>query len=229
MAFVLGQMSGPFCANWLPAKSLVIVGSFIGTGLLASVAANPLNMDLTVGLLVTGNLIIGMADGIALPMTTFPIKNQERLGTAGGLSGCIRLAGTSIAVAMYSTILNNRLSQTVPAAVETAALSVGIPESSVPQLVAALNDGTSLRNVTDISGLNSSTIPLIDLAFQKGSAQAYSTVFLSTLGFGGLALILCLFIGGVDESDGEYVAAVIQNANHQSSVKSDVEKIQHET
>lgn len=163
-------------------------------------------------------------------MTTFPIKSQERLGTAGGLSGCIRLAGTSIAVAMYSTILNNRLSQTVPAAVKTAALSAGIPESSVPQLVAALNDGYSfLRNVTDISGLNSSTIPLIDLAYQSGSAHAYSTVFLSTLGFGGLALILCLFIGGVDESDGEYVAAVIQNANQQAPVNSDVEKIQHET
>ncbi|KUL87588.1 hypothetical protein ZTR_05842 [Talaromyces verruculosus] len=229
MSFVLGQMSGPFCANWLPAKSMVILGSFIGTGLLAAVAANPLNMDLTMGLLVTGNLIIGMADGITLPMTTFPIKSQELLGTAGGLSGCIRLAGTSIAVAMYSTILNNRLSQTIPAAVERAASSAGIPESSVPQLVAALNDGTSLRNVTNISGLNSSTIPLIDLAYQKGSAQAYSTVFLSTLGFGGLALILCLFIGGVDESDGEYVAAVIQNTNQQVPVKSDVEKIQHET
>ena len=225
MSFVLGQMSGPFCANWLPAKSLVIVGTFIGTGLLASVAANPLNMDLAMGLLVTGNLIIGMADGIALPMTTFPIKSQELLGTAGGLSGCIRLAGTSIAVAMYSTILNNRLSQTIPAAVERAASSAGIPESSVPQLVAALNDGTSLLNVTNISGLNSSTIPLIDLAYQKGSARAYSTVFLSTLGFGGLALILCFFIGGVDESDGEYVAAVIQNTNQQVPVKSDVEKI----
>jgi hypothetical protein len=223
MSFVFGQMSGPFCANWLPAKPLVIVGSFVGSGLLAAVAANPLNMDLTVGLLVAGNLVIGMADGIALPMTTFPIKSQERLGTAGGLSGCIRLAGTSIAVAMYSTILNNRLSQTVPAAVGTAALSAGIPESSVPQLVAALDDGNSLRNIT-MDGLTSSTIPLIELAYQTGNAQAYSTVFLSTLGFGGLALILCLFIGGVDESDGEYVAAVIQNTNERVPAKSDVEK-----
>ena len=97
-------------------------------------------------------------------------------------------------------------------------------------LVAALNDGYSfLRNVTDISGLNSSTIPLIDLAYRWGNAQAYSTVFLSTLGFGGLALILCLFIGGVDESDSEYVATVIQNANQQAPVISDVEKIQRET
>ncbi|QKX58196.1 uncharacterized protein TRUGW13939_05317 [Talaromyces rugulosus] len=212
MSFALGQMSGPFLANWLPAKPLVIIGSFIGTGLLAAVAANPLNMDLTLGMLVTGNLIIGMADGIGLPMTTFPIKNQERLGTAGGLSGCIRLAGTSIAVAMYSTILSNRLNQTIPAAIETAALSTGISESAVPELIAVLNGGGSLSNNT-VKGLTTSAIPLIEQAYRLGNSRAYSTVFLSTLGFGGLALVLSFFIGGVDESDGEYVAAVIQNAN----------------
>jgi hypothetical protein len=212
MSFALGQMSGPFLANWLPAKPLVIIGSFIGTGLLAAVAANPLNMDLTLGLLVTGNLIIGMADGIGLPMTTFPIKNQERLGTAGGLSGCIRLAGTSIAVAMYSTILSNRLNQTIPAAIETAALSTGVSESAVPKLIAVLNDGGSLGNIT-VEGLTTSAIPLIEQAYRMGNSRAYSTVFLSTLGFGGLALVLSFFIGGVDESDGEYVAAVIQNTN----------------
>ncbi|CRG89117.1 putative transporter C3H1,06c [Talaromyces islandicus] len=212
MSFALGQMSGPFFANWLPAKKLVIIGSFIGTGLLAAVAANPLNMSLTVGLLVTGNLIIGMADGIGLPMTTFPIKTQERLGTAGGLSGCIRLAGTSIAVAMYSTILSNRLNQTIPAVIETAALSTGISESAVPELITVLNDGRPLGNIT-VEGLTTSAIALIEQAYRMGNARAYSTVFLSTLGFGGVALILSFFIGGVDESDGEYVAAVIQNTN----------------
>ena len=212
MSFALGQMSGPFFANWLPAKPLVIVGTFIGTGLLAACAANPLNLDLTVGVLVTGNLVIGMADGIGLPMTTFPIKNQEKLGTAGGLSGCIRLAGTSVAVAMYNTILNNRLVQTIPAAVTPVALSAGVPESFIPQLItnltrsnrAALQDGT-------IPGLNAGGIPLIEAAYQLGNSQAYSTVFLSTLGFGGVALILCFFIGGVDESNGEYVAALIRH------------------
>ncbi|KAH8691503.1 fungal trichothecene efflux pump [Talaromyces proteolyticus] len=226
MSFVLGQMTGPFFANWLPAKPLVIIGSFIGTGLLAAVAANPLNLDLTLGLLVTGNLIIGMADGIGLPMTTFPIKNQERLGTAGGLSGCIRLAGTSIAVAMYSTILSNRLSQTIPAAIETAALSTGISESAVPELITALKDGRSLYNVT-VKGLTASAIPLIEQAYRTGNARAYSTVFLSTLGFGGVALVLSFFIGGVDESDGEYVAAMIQNTNESALVKVS-EKDQHE-
>ncbi|CAG8898848.1 unnamed protein product [Penicillium egyptiacum] len=214
MSFALGQMAGPFFANWLPAKPLVIVGTFIGTGLLAACAANPLNLDLTVGVLVTGNLVIGMADGIGLPMTTFPIKNQEALGTAGGLSGCIRLAGTSVAVAMYNTILNNRLLQTVPAAVAPVALSAGVPESFIPQLITNLTRGNlgALKGGT-VPGLTAGGIPLIEAAYRLGNSQAYSTVFLSTLGFGGVALILCFFIGGVDESNGEYVAALIQHGD----------------
>ncbi|KAJ5270830.1 hypothetical protein N7505_006588 [Penicillium chrysogenum] len=211
MSFALGQMAGPFFANWLPAKPLVIVGTFIGTGLLAACAANPLNLDLTVGVLVTGNLVIGMADGIGLPMTTFPIKNQEALGTAGGLSGCIRLAGTSVAVAMYNTILNNRLLQTIPAAVTPVALSAGVPESFIPQLIANLTRTNRVGG--GIPGLTAGDVPLIQSAFQLGNSQAYSTVFLSTLGFGGVALILCFLIGGVDESNGEYVAALIQHGD----------------
>ncbi|KAJ5473032.1 hypothetical protein N7530_007033 [Penicillium desertorum] len=211
MSFALGQMAGPFFANWLPAKPLVIVGTSVGTGLLAACAANPLNLDLTVGVLVTGNLVIGMADGIGLPMTTFPIKNQEALGTAGGLSGCIRLAGTLVAVAMYNTILNNRLLQTIPAAVTPVALSAGVPESFIPRLIANLT--RTNRVGESIPGLTAVDVPLIQSAFQLGKSQAYSTVFLSTLGFGGVALILCFLIGGVDESNGEYVAALIQHGD----------------
>lgn len=214
MSFALGQMVGPFFANWLPAKPIVIVGTFIGTGLLAACAANPLNLNLTVGVLVSGNLIIGIADGIGLPMTTFPIKDQEKLGTAGGLSGCIRLTGTSIAVAMYNTILSNRLAQTIPTAITPVALSAGVPESFIPQLITNLtrSNRAALQGGA-VPGLTAGGIPLIEAAYQLANSQAYSTVFLSTLGFGGLALVLCFFIGGVDESNGEYVAALIQYAD----------------
>ncbi|KAJ6178953.1 hypothetical protein N7519_009414 [Penicillium mononematosum] len=179
MSFALGQMAGPFFANWLPAKPLVIVGTFIGTGLLAACAANPLNLRLDGG--------------------------HARYG------GCIRLAGTSVAVAMYNTILNNRLLQTIPAAVTPVALSAGVPESFIPQLIANL---TRTNRVGEgIPGLTAGAIALIQSAFQLGNSQAYSTVFLSTLGFGGVALILCFLIGGVDESNGEYVAALIQHGD----------------
>lgn len=114
MAFAFGQMVGTFCTNWVPAKSFVIAGSIMSLPLLVALAADPMSMNMTLAFLIVGNFILGAADGVALPMTTFPIQNQEDIGTAGGLSGSIRLTGTSIAVAMYSTILSNRLEVTVP-------------------------------------------------------------------------------------------------------------------
>lgn len=201
-------MVGPFCTNWVPAKPFVIVGSIISLPLLVALAADPMNINMTLAFLILGNFILGAADGVALPMTTFPIQNQEEIGTAGGLSGSIRLTGTSIAVAMYSTILNNRLEVTVPKSLGNAVQNAGLSESIVPTLIAALGRGERLLNST-APGLTAENIPLIEHAFRLGNSAAYKTVFLSTLGFGLVSVVLVWFIGGVEESDPHYVACQI--------------------
>lgn len=206
--FAFGQMAGPFCTNWIPAKPFIIVGSIISLPLLTALAADPMNIDMTLAFLITGNFILGAADGVALPMTTFPLRTQEEIGTAGGLSGSIRLTGTSIAVAIYSTILNNRLEITVPRSVGSAIQNANLPESVVPTIIAVLDRGERLLNTT-AQGLTADNIPLIEHAFRLGNSEAYRTVFLSTLGFGVLSVVLVWFIGGVDESDPHYVASQI--------------------
>lgn len=223
MSFAFGQMVGPFCTNWVPAKPFVITGSLISLPLLALLAVDPLNINLTLGFLITGNFILGAADGVALPMTTFPIRSQEEIGTAGGLSGSIRLTGTSIAVAMYSTILSNRVSVTVPQAVSSAVESAKLPQSAVQTIIAALNRGGHLPSDT-VNGLNSGNIPAIEHAFRIGNSEAYRTVFLSTLGFGVLSVILVWFIGGVDESDPNYVASQIAVPREQGASRDGNEK-----
>ena len=220
MVFVLGQMAGPFFANWIPPKPILITFTFGGVAFLAAVAANPLNLNLTLGLLITGDLLIGMADGIGLPMTTFPIRSQDELGTAGGLSGSIRLTGSSVAVAMYSTILSNRLSKTVPAVVTPAVLGAGLPEDSIPALLINLANNTALSN-SKVPGINKDILVVAQQAFKLANSQAYSTVFLSTLGFGGLAMIICWFTGGVDESTGNYVATHIHDPKDREKLENE--------
>lgn len=218
-------MVGPFCTNWVPAKPFVIVGSIISLPLLTALAADPMNLDMTLAFLITGNFILGAADGVALPMTTFPIRTQEEIGTAGGLSGSIRLTGTSIAVAMYSTILSNRLEVTVPRTVGAAIRNANLSESVVPTIIDTLNRGERLLNST-VQGLTTDNIPLIEHAFRLGNSEAYKTVFLSTLGFGVLSVVLVWFIGGVDESDPHYVAsqiAVAAPSDEESKVESKAE------
>lgn len=222
--FVFGQMTGPFCTNWIPAKPFVIVGTIISLPLLVALAADPINIDMTLAFLITGNFILGAADGVALTMTTFPLRTQEEIGTAGGLSGSIRLTGTSIAVAMYNTILNNRLKITVPRSVGGAIQEANLPESVIPTIVAVLDRGERLLNTT-AQGLTADNIPLIEHAFRLGNSEAYKTVFLSTLGFGLLSVVLVWFIGGVDESDPHYVASQIATPAVPADEKSKAETL----
>jgi hypothetical protein len=201
-------MTGAFVANWVPPKPFLIVTCYIGTALLTALAADPLNKTLTISLLTTGNFILGAGDGVCMTMTTFPIRSQEEIGTAGGLSGSIRLTGSSIAVAMYSTVLANRLSVTVPQTVGLAALKAGLTSSALPDLISALNTG-NLLNTAVAGNLTSSSVLAIESAYRLANSKAYSTTFLSTLGFGGLGLIVVWFTGGIDESKGDYVAGEI--------------------
>jgi len=71
--------------------------------------------------------------------------------------------------------------------------------------VRTLNTG-SLLNSTFISNLGSSGALANESAYQIANSKAYQTTSLSTMGFGGLGLILVWFTGGIDESKGDYVA-----------------------
>lgn len=208
MCFVFGQIAGTFLANFLPPKPLLIFFVTAGGTLLAAVAANPLDLPLTTGLITTGVLLIGMAEGIAIASTTFNLRTQEEIGTAGGLSGAIRSFGSAIGTVVYGTILTNRLARTVPALVGPAALGAGLPASSLPRLIATLEAGAT-PNTATVPGLSEEVLRVAEAAYRVACAQAYRTVFLSTLGFSGVAMVLVWFTKGVDEAQATFVASHI--------------------
>jgi hypothetical protein len=93
--------------------------------------------------------------------------------------------GGSIAVAVYSTILTNRLATTLPAVVGGAATAAGLPASDVPGMLAAVAAGT----VAEAPGVTDSILAAIAGAVPTAYSQAFKTVYLASLGFGGIAII----------------------------------------
>lgn len=184
MWFVFGQITGTFLANFLPPKPLLILFVTARGILLAAVAANPLDLPLTTGVITTGVLLIGMAEGIAIASTTFSLRTQEGIGTAGGLSGAIRSFGSAIGTFVYDTILTNRLARTVPESMGPAALGAGLPASPLPRLIAMLEAGATPDTAT-VPGLSEEVLRVARAVYRVACAQAYRTVFLSTLGFSG--------------------------------------------
>jgi hypothetical protein len=90
MGFVFGQITGGFVATFTGPKPGIIFFMTVVAPLLMAVAAEPLNMSLSMGLITTGCLFIGAMEGITICITSFPLRTQEKICIAGGLRGTIR-------------------------------------------------------------------------------------------------------------------------------------------
>ncbi len=71
-------------------------------------------------------------------------------------------------------------------------MSAGLPASSVPSFLTAYTTGTPAA-FSAVEGLNSTILAAGTAAYKQASANAYQTVFLSTIAFSGLAIIFALF------------------------------------
>ncbi|KAK5108470.1 hypothetical protein LTR62_008288 [Meristemomyces frigidus] len=169
MGFVFGQMFGGVLGTVIGPRVSIISTMWIAAPVLMAAAADPLNMkvswtagivwiskltvlQLTMGLIITGAFFIGASEAQAAVSSTFSLRTQEELGTAGGLAGAIRSFISVLAVAIYSTVLTNRQGQTVPKYVIPAVESAGLPASSIPALLEGLA-GTGALTVASVPGL----------------------------------------------------------------------------
>lgn len=211
MCYLYGQTSMTSLAHWFGPKPVLIVTMMVAGPITAAAAYNPLNMNMTMAFIIVGSLFIGAMEGVALVTVTFPLRTQEDIGTAGGLSGSIRVFLSSVAVAIYSTTLTNRLALTIPANVIPAATAAGLPSSSISSLLSALSGATALDE-TNVPGLTAQIIDVASLAYRLANSQAYSTVFLVSLAFTGPGMILCWFVAQNDRTQGDFVAGHIHKA-----------------
>lgn len=221
VCFLVGQASGNVLASFFEPKYVLYVAVPGAAALVAAVAANPLDMATTVGLIVPGLLCVGISDGLAITMSTMVIKDQDEIGTAGGLSGAIRSLGGTVASTVYTVILTNRLAQTIPENVPAAAINAGLPSSSVSQLVSALG-GTG--SISDVPGMNSAIETAAEAAYQVANADAYKTVFLSTLAFSGISVIMLFFVPKLDPRKKGYVSRTLDRKSNKMGAHQD-EKI----
>jgi hypothetical protein len=164
---------------WLIFSACAMVGV---VGALASLT--PADKNTGVALTVVGPFFVGFIELASLALAPLFCKASD-IGLASGLLASIRSAGGSVAVAVYSTILTNRLDTTIPANIEKAVVIAGFPESQVSALAAAVK----ARTWANFPGMT----PAISAAIAENAptayAQAFKTVYLSSLGFGAIAIM----------------------------------------
>jgi hypothetical protein len=138
------------------------------------------------------------------------------------MAGSVRSAISAVLTAVYTSILSNRLSAEVTKQVPSALTEAGLPSSSVTSFLTALTTGTQ-QALQAVPGITNQIIAVGTRAYQEANADAYRTVYLSTIAFSGLGLILTWFAPNTDKFMNNKVAATL---NRKDTVpENDIEKV----
>ncbi|KAB5531436.1 fungal trichothecene efflux pump [Coniochaeta sp. 2T2.1] len=219
LAIIAGQIVGGIaCKRIGHTRIQVMVVFTLGAIFLgATAAAQPDTFKMAVALVVIGLFFTGWNESVCLANTTICVTDQQLIGTAGGLAGSMRSGICAIIVAIYTTVLTNRMGQTIPAQVPPALVDAGLPASSVADFIGAIGGGGALDA---IPGITDKIIEIGTAAYKQASADAYRTVYLSTLAFSGIAIILTYWAPNTNKYMTDNIAATL----HREDV-SDNEKV----
>lgn len=223
--FIVGQISGGLLCKVIgKVKYQIMVTMTIGGALLASKSC--LDMccsELTtpgmascdagtqgraLALLTVACVLIGWTESVCLTLLTINIDNQQEIGTAGGIGASIRSGLATICQTIYLVVLSSRLRETIPSQVPAAAIEAGLPSTSVTQLLNAFTIGTP-ASFSNVPGISTSILAAATSAYQKASSDAYSTIFLTSIAFTGLAVILSFFVVNVEDRMTSDIAATL--------------------
>ena len=194
-----GILFGEFLGCWVKRRTDIQIPIVftLGSAFLAAMAAcTPNSLGMACGLAFLATMFIGWNEILNSTVATISIDDQREIGTATGAGGSARSFISTVCSTVYTVVLSNRLAVTIPALVPPALIKAGLPSASITDFVSALTLGTPA--LADVSGIS----PAIEAAgigaYQEASAQAYKTVFLTTLAFSGIGMVVSFWCPNVD-------------------------------
>lgn len=160
--------------------------------------------------------------GQAGPLTLLPAAVQFSaphafLSTATGMAFSFRAIGGAMGSAVLDAIINSRIASHYAPAVGTAAVATGLPESSVPSLLAALASG----ELTGVAGATPAVWAAALDASHWQYAYAYRLAWASIIPFTVLAFVAIVFMRGVSELMTEKVEATVERVEQVVQVPDD--------
>ena len=160
---VLLSIFGSRIRNWqwqqtVAVTIMVIFGSLLALG-------TPNNMGMMIAFLTLSLMGYGWSIYLCIAITQMGVE-QEQLGTSGGLSGCVRFAGGSIAQAVYLAIFTTQVTKWTVDLAPTAAEVAGLPADQVPALLGLI--GTAQFSTTYSPAIVSAVGAAVQEAYRKG-------------------------------------------------------------
>jgi hypothetical protein len=206
---LFGQISGGMGIRFLPRMKIQMtcaaVTMVVFVALLSTTTEYTKNRS--VAFLLIGSFCAGYIENLTLSSMAL-VWEPDDIGLVSGAMGSVRTASSSIATALYSSILSNQLTKYLPEVVTPVATGAGLPTSSLPSLFTAIAAAAGLDGVPGIT-------PEIEEAVGHAVKHAYSlsfrTVFLCTLPFGAIVLVAALMSPNVEDYLTDDVARRLQD------------------
>ncbi|KIY03036.1 uncharacterized protein Z520_01502 [Fonsecaea multimorphosa CBS 102226] len=189
-------------------REILLAGCIIMTAFGGSLAAiTPDRQGLAIGL----GTICGFGVGsVLVPAATVAITvtPDTTIATCVALSLTIRAVGGSIGYAIYYNVFINKLTPKLPKYIAEYAIKAGLPLTSATEFVETLL--TAPANITSVPGVNAQIIHAGAVGSRWAYAESLKYVWLTSISFGGCAIIACLFIGNITKYMTNRVAARIR-------------------
>jgi hypothetical protein len=131
------------------------------------------------------------------------------VGVAGGTAGTVRAGLCAVLTAIYVTVMTNRLTAETSSQVPAAITSAGLPATSIVDFMTALTSG-SADALQAVPGISAEIIAAGSAAYKQANADAYRTVYLTTIAFTGVAVILSYWAPDTEKYLNSGVAATLR-------------------
>ncbi|KAK3612895.1 hypothetical protein LTR22_028399, partial [Elasticomyces elasticus] len=132
-----------------------------------------------IGFVIVAAFGVGASQIIGLLIIQFGAAD-DRIGVATGLTGSIRATGGAIAIAVYGSIIRNKVGQNLVPKVAPAALAAGLPPSAAEAFITALTSG-SLTALDAVQGVTPAIILAGGEVVKTVYAQAFQLVLLVSM------------------------------------------------
>ncbi|KAM5366556.1 hypothetical protein ACJZ2D_010453 [Fusarium nematophilum] len=213
LGLVFGAVLLTCFGSWIGHWRWTLTGSvtvMVVFGALLSLVT-PDQFGMAIAFIFLAEVGFGWAQYLSIAFIQFG-TDQVELGISGGLAGVSRFAGGAIAISVYTTILTNVQSSQMLKLVPPAAISAGLPESSVEQLLAALPLGSAA--LEQVPGITAEIIAAAAKAFQQSYVVGLRTTCLSSLSFGVIGIIACICCQDIEHKMNDKIEIFLENDKH---------------
>ncbi|CAK7202067.1 hypothetical protein SEUCBS139899_004787 [Sporothrix eucalyptigena] len=194
------------------------------TALMALVDQNGQTLSLI--LTTLAGLCVGVVECITIVISGLVVPPED-IGASQGFYTSMRAVTGTIALSIYVSVYSARLPVFIDRDVTAAATNAGLPASSLPDVFTALNNGTTAA-LDAVPGMNSTIAQAVTDGNLLGYHQAFKLVFLSTIAFGGIAIIASFFVQDVSMYLNNFVNKTIHRPGNEGQAQRGGEKVVEE-